>query len=147
MRSINSQHASDRPSMATPHVSEAEPLEHPSAAGLPVPLEEALLHFDVEEDLAAIIPMPRTIPPSVRMAITKAACERFMFADELDDWLHAPDEGLSDRTPFETIVAGEGEIVLATLIGDRAASHVDRRIVLLPAGEAGGGGGPSAAAA
>ena len=133
MRSKISQPAGVRPLMVgTPHVNVDEPLVHRSAPGSSAPLEEALLHFDVEEDLAAIIPMPLTIPPAVRMAITKAACERFEFADELDGWLHAPDAGLGGRTPFEAIVEGEGEGVLAVLMVQRTDDHRDRRIVPLP---------------
>lgn len=80
-------------------------------------LERALVAFDPEDDMAQIIPMPPAIPPAVRVAITQALGRRFEFADELDDWLHNPNDALAAATPFERIVAGDGLAVLVALLG------------------------------
>lgn len=79
--------------------------------------ERALLAFDPEDDLAQIIPMPSTIPQLVRAAITQALGDQFGFADELDDWLHGPNDALAGATPFECVVAGDGIAVLVALLG------------------------------
>lgn len=59
--------------------------------------------------------VPPTIPAAVRSAITRALGHQFEFADELDEWLHAPNEGLAGATPFECVVDGDGLAVLRAL--------------------------------
>lgn len=81
-------------------------------------IERALLDFDVDADIAAIIPMPPTIPLAVRAAITRALGDRFQDGDDaLNDWLHSPNESLAGATPFERVVAGDGIAVLTSLLG------------------------------
>ena len=78
-------------------------------------LERALTTFDVDADLAAIIPMPATIPAAIRAKITKALAERFAFVDDLDVWLHAPNEALGGDDPFKRVAEGDGIAVLKAL--------------------------------
>ena len=81
-------------------------------------LKRALLAFDVDADIAAIIPMPSTIPPVVRAAITQALSERFQEDDDaMEDWLHSSSKALDGATPFERVVAGDGMAVLTALLG------------------------------
>ena len=81
-------------------------------------LERALLAFDVDADIAAIVPMPATIPPLVRAAITQALGERFQEDDDaMEVWLHCSNEALGAATPFECMVAGDGIAVLSALLG------------------------------
>jgi hypothetical protein len=77
--------------------------------------EHELLAFDPDEDLAALVAMPLTIAAPVRSAITRAVAHRFAFAEDLDDWLHAPNESINGRSPFECVVAGDGAAVLRAL--------------------------------
>lgn len=93
-------------------------------------LERQLLAFDVEEDLMANIAMPPTIPVPIRAAITKAAGQRFTFAAELDEWLHAPHDGLHGRTPFERLVDGDGVAVLVALLDGTSCGDLDRLIAV-----------------
>jgi hypothetical protein len=78
-------------------------------------LEEELLAFDADEDLAAIIPMPSTIPAPIRGAITRAVGSRFEFASDLDAWLCAPHEALGGDAPLNRIIYGDGLAVLRAL--------------------------------
>ena len=77
--------------------------------------EQAITNFDVDDDLASIIPMPETIPAVIRATITTAIAERFEFSEDLDAWLHAPHDALAGDTPFERIVEGDGIAVLVAL--------------------------------
>lgn len=80
-------------------------------------LERAALAFDPQDDLAQIIPMPPTIPRLIRAAITQALGDRFEYAEELDEWLHGPNDSLAGATPFERVVVGDGMAVLVALLG------------------------------
>lgn len=80
-------------------------------------LERELLAFDPEEDVAAAIPMPPTIPADVRSAITDALLERFADPEALDAWLHTPQATLDGESPFARIVDGHGHAVLFALVG------------------------------
>lgn len=91
-------------------------------------LERTLTSFDVEDDVASIIPMPDTIPAVIRATITTAIAQRFTFADELDDWLHAPHDALAGDTPFERIVDGDGIAVLMALVQGRGHGGIDALI-------------------
>lgn len=82
-------------------------------------IERTLTSFAVEDDLASIIPMPDSIPAVIRATITTAIAQRFTFADELDDWLHAPHDALDGDSPFERIVDGDGIAVLMALAQGR----------------------------
>lgn len=75
-----------------------------------------LLEFDVEDDMAALIPMPPSIAAPIRSAISRELARRFEFADELDGWLHAAHDQLGGSTPFECVVAGAGIAVLGALM-------------------------------
>lgn len=97
-----------------------------SEARLSEALDDAPLAFDVDDDVAAIIPMPPSIPASIRAAITRALGEQFEFADDLHEWLHAPCEALAGKTPFERVVAGDGAAVLLALYGAGESSGVRR---------------------
>lgn len=81
----------------------------------PEQLEHELLSFDVDDDIASIIPMPKTIPLEVRTAITQALVDRFEFADSLDEWLYAPCETLGGAVPYDCIVYGDGMAFLRAL--------------------------------
>ena len=82
-------------------------------------VERALCGFDVDEEMAEIIPMPAGISPIVRSAIVRALGKAFEFGDAMDEWLHAPNAELRGKTPFERVVAGDGLSVLRAL-GARA---------------------------
>lgn len=88
-------------------------------------LERTVTDFDVEDDLAAIIPMPDTIPAVIRMTITRVIGRRFTFADELDTWLHEPHDAFGGDTPFERLVYGDGIPVLMALVEGRDPAGVD----------------------
>lgn len=105
-------------------------------AGVEAAVQDELLNFDVEDDSIALVPMPSTIPDHVRAAITTAVGERFTYAADLDEWLHAPHDALVGRTPFECIVDGDGPAVLAALLGESIARASDRPIT---AGSGAGG--------
>lgn len=78
-------------------------------------VEEALLAFDPDDELAAIIAMPPTIPATLRTMITDAVCARFEFSEDLDGWLHSPSIVLGGATPFDHIALGDGVAVLRAL--------------------------------
>jgi hypothetical protein len=78
-------------------------------------LEPDRVCFDPDDDLEAHVPMPSSIPPRTRPAITQMVGGRFEYAEDLDTWLHAPNGRLKGLSPFECIVAGEGELVLNAL--------------------------------
>ena len=82
----------------------------------PEPLRCDALEFDVEDDIASIIPMPASIAAPIRSAISGELARRFEFADELDGWLHAAHARLGGATPFERVVAGDGLAVLRALV-------------------------------
>ena len=88
--------------------------------------EDAALSFDADDDVAAIIPMPPSIPRIVRAAITVTVARRFEFAEDLDAWLHAPNAVLGGATPFERIVDGDGIAVLRALRGSKNLDAVLR---------------------
>lgn len=97
-------------------------------------LERALLAFDVDTDIAAIIPMPSSIPPSVRAAITQALGDRFQDDDDaMDGWLHNPHESLAGATPFERVVVGDGVAVLAALLGRGEHPELRELVAVAPA--------------
>lgn len=78
--------------------------------------EHDSLSFDVEDEIASIIPMPRTIPADLQAAITLALSGRFEFYDdELDAWLHTPNDALGGASPFDRLVDGDGVAVLLAL--------------------------------
>ena len=80
--------------------------------------------FDVVDDMAALVPMPSTIPLRVRRALTVRFAAGFAFYEDLHEWLHIPHLKLHDRTPFERLVAGDGDAVLALLGGNVEADAV-----------------------
>ncbi|HEY0994843.1 MAG TPA: hypothetical protein VGD77_02510 [Gemmatimonadaceae bacterium] len=82
----------------------------------PEPLRCDSLEFDVEDDIASIIPMPASIAVPIRSAISRELARRFEFADDLDGWLHAAHDRLGGATPFECVVAGDGLGVLGALL-------------------------------
>lgn len=78
-------------------------------------LERELVSFDVDEDIESLVPMPNSIAARTRAAITQLIGRRFTYAEDLDDWLHAPNVRLHGVTPFERMVAGDGTSVLHAL--------------------------------
>ena len=86
-------------------------------------VEEALLAFDPDDELAAIIAMPPTIPATLRTMITDAVCARFDFSEDLDGWLHSPSIVLGGATPFEHIALGDGVAVLRAPWHRRAGDY------------------------
>lgn len=88
--------------------------------------EQLLLAFDAEEDLAGLVPMPTTIPPRTRQALTSAFAAQFEHHDALDQWLHGPLEALGRNTPFERIVEGDGDAVLEALRASVAPDSLER---------------------
>jgi hypothetical protein len=80
-----------------------------------VTLDEELVAFDADEDMASLIAMPRSIPAATRARITSLAGERFEHSEHLDAWLHAPNDQLDGETPFDRIIEGDGAAVLRAL--------------------------------
>lgn len=78
-------------------------------------LEQSLLAFDPDDDLAAIIAMPTTIPSAVRNVITETVCARFEFIEDLEIWLYAPNVALGGASPFERLAESDGRSVLRAL--------------------------------
>lgn len=78
-------------------------------------LEQDLLSYDVDEDIESLVPMPISIPARTRAEISHLIGRRFTYAEDLDNWLHAPNRQLDNVSPFECIVAGEGTSVLRAL--------------------------------
>lgn len=97
-------------------------------------IDRELLDFDVDDDIASIIPMPDSISVPVRALISKELAHRFEFADELDRWLHAAHDRLGGATPFECVVAGDGIAVLRTLLdgADGIPSEIARLLAQHP---------------
>ena len=87
-------------------------------------VERELCGFDVEEEMAELIPMPRGISPIVRSAVVRALGKAFEFGDAMDEWLHAPNAELRGETPFERVVAGDGLGVLRALAACANANAV-----------------------
>lgn len=77
--------------------------------------EEALLAFDPDEALDAVIAMPPTIPTQLREMITATVCARFEWPEDLDAWLNTPSIVLGGATPFERLALGDGTAVLLAL--------------------------------
>jgi hypothetical protein len=78
-------------------------------------IARTIAEIDVDDDIAAIIPMPKTIPAAVRTAITDAFM-RLSDGEDLDRWLHEAHELLGGASPFERIVSGDGTAVLEVLM-------------------------------
>lgn len=94
-------------------------------------VERELCGFDVDEEMAEIIPMPARISPTLRSAIVRALEKTFEFGDAMDEWLHTSNPELRGQTPFERVVAGDGLGVLRALgvraNADRARSNQHKR--------------------
>lgn len=103
-------------------------------------IEQGLLAFDPDAQMAEVIAMPPSIREPLREMIVATLCARFEFYDDLEAWLYAPSVVLGGETPFERIALGDGEAVLlalgiaaptTTLLASRR--DLSKRVVMLPA--------------
>lgn len=126
---------------AEPRAASIVSLMAPGAVGSPVSDDTAsLLDFDDDDVIAAIVPVPPSIPVAMRVALERMMTLRFAGAsDRLDEWLHASHPLLRGASPFETLVARDGVGVLRALLwngqrkrGRRAGgASVERRHTML----------------
>lgn len=95
-----------------------------SSPPAPVALDEEPEVFDIDDDIASIIPMSPAIPDGTRAEITRRIGEKFEYSDQLDAWLHAPHAQLEGDTPFDRVVQGDGMAVLRVLRAEEGALDV-----------------------
>jgi hypothetical protein len=90
-------------------------------------IEAQVLDFDDDSLIAGVVPVPPSITPAMREALTRACHLRFSYLDELDTWLHAPHATLRGASPFEHLVDGDGLGVLRALLSPQCSSDRRRR--------------------
>jgi hypothetical protein len=89
--------------------------------------DDALLNFHESDVIADIVPIPSSIPSSIRDALERMMLLRYRGDTEaLHRWLHADDASLRGASPFEALCAGDGHGVLRALGGSRAQTFDHR---------------------